>query len=90
MFFRLRQNHANNVVFLCILLITGGMILEIKVFYLKHQKHLRLEDYNKQMDAIIDTTSMVEKGAKRTSILLNRLTALIESRKDIIKPNNVN
>lgn len=49
MFFRLRQNQANNIVLLCIILMAWGMILEIKVFYLKHQKQLRLSDYNKQV-----------------------------------------
>ncbi|KAG5863919.1 hypothetical protein JTB14_006980 [Gonioctena quinquepunctata] len=82
MVFPLRLFQASsNLFLLCSFLLAAGFILQIKVFYINHQRQTRIEEYSKQMSALSETIDAMEKHAKQSSIITNQIEGLIESYK---------
>ncbi|XP_050502803.1 uncharacterized protein LOC114332126 [Diabrotica virgifera virgifera] len=78
MLFRFRHNQSNQIVLLCILVLAGGLIFGLKLLYLRHQKNVRLHDYGKQIQNVMENTNSVEETAKQTSLLINKLQDIVQ------------
>nr|CAI5836379.1 unnamed protein product [Callosobruchus analis] len=78
---RQRFFHTNNLYVVCSLLLAAGFILQIKLLYNNHQKHLRFLEINNGINEVYEAAHLVERLANHTNSLINKMDKTMKSYK---------